>query len=78
MMLKCLGSLNLLSFVRFENLEVPSFDQDMGGTQQDPSKVWPADEFATTRIDIRKFLQFLSGQQINPHRVICSKIHLGY
>lgn len=33
---------------------------------------WPADEFATVTIDIKKFLQFLAGQLVNPERVICS------
>ena len=30
-------------------------------------------EFAEARVDIRKFAQFLSGQQVNPMKVICSK-----
>ena len=31
------------------------------------------EEFSEARIDIRKFAQFLTGQQVNPTRVICSK-----
>ena len=30
-------------------------------------------QFAEARIDIRKFAQFLSGQQVNPTKVICSE-----
>lgn len=28
---------------------------------------------AEARVDIRKFAQLLIGEQINPHKVICSK-----
>ena len=29
--------------------------------------------FYTARVDIKKFAQFLMGEQVNPVRVICSK-----
>lgn len=58
---------------RFEDLEVP----DTGEEDQQVQSVshrysWPTDEFATVTIDIKKFLQFLAGQLVNPERVICS------
>lgn len=34
-------------------------------------------QFAEARIDIRKFAQFLTGQQVNPTKVICSKYICG-
>lgn len=58
---------------RFEDLEVPDVgeeERDLEGVSHRHS--WPADEFATARIDIRKFLQFLAGQLVNPERVICN------
>lgn len=55
----------------FQGLEIPEFDED----SQAPSKLWPEDQFASARIDIRKFLHFLSGQQINPYKVICNVIN---
>ena len=54
---------------RFQGLEVPEFEED----SQAPSKRWNPDDFACARIDIKKFSQFLCGQQINPYKVICSK-----
>jgi len=55
----------------FQGLEVPEFDED----SQAPSKSWNPEEFACARIDIKKFSQFLCGQQINPYKVICNIIH---
>nr|CAB3254972.1 checkpoint protein HUS1-like [Phallusia mammillata] len=55
---------------RFQHLEVPPVTSTDEETQ---SKDWPQNEFASARVDIRKFLQFLAGQQINPYKVICSK-----
>ena len=37
--------------------------------ERDPS------EFADARIDIRKLAQLLLGQQVNPVKVICSKLN---
>ncbi|KAK7466828.1 hypothetical protein BaRGS_00037095 [Batillaria attramentaria] len=59
----------------FRDLFNPSWRHDGGddagenprASQRDPS------EFAQARIDIRRFSQFLSGQQVNPNRVICSE-----
>ena len=41
--------------------------QSSKSSQCDPAK------FAQARIDIRRFAQFLSSQQVSPSRVICSK-----
>uniref|UniRef100_H2YEP2 Checkpoint protein n=1 Tax=Ciona savignyi TaxID=51511 RepID=H2YEP2_CIOSA len=58
---------------RFRDLEIPPFDPDMDS--QAPSKLWQPEEMASARIDVRKFLQFLAGQQINPYKVICNIVH---
>ncbi|PVD37195.1 hypothetical protein C0Q70_04190 [Pomacea canaliculata] len=42
--------------------------QDKGISQQDPT------DFVQARIDIKRFAQFLSSQQVNPNRVICNII----
>jgi len=39
---------------------------DRRNADRDPS------EFAEARVDVRKLAPFLSGQQINPSRVICN------
>lgn len=31
---------------------------------------------AEVHVDIRKFLQFLAGQQVNPTKGVCSELHL--
>ena len=62
----------MYTIFRFQGLEVPEFDED----SQAPSKSWNPEEFACARIDIKKFSQFLCGQQINPYKVICSKCEL--
>lgn len=56
----------------FRSLEIPNVPDE---NSQATSKLWSKDEFACARIDIKKFLQFLSGQQINPYKVVCSIIH---
>jgi len=43
-------------------------------TQANPS-VDPEEMFEA-RVDIRRFAQFLAGQQVNPSRVICSESQL--
>ena len=43
--------------------------QSSSSSQRDPA------EFAEARIDIRRFAQFLSSQQVNPNRVICSEYY---
>nr|XP_002130439.1 checkpoint protein HUS1-like isoform X2 [Ciona intestinalis] len=55
---------------RFSDLEIPPYDPD--GDSQAPSKLWPPSEMASARIDVKKLLQFLAGQQINPYKVICN------
>ncbi|XP_062593869.1 checkpoint protein HUS1-like isoform X2 [Saccostrea cucullata] len=40
--------------------------QSSDGSNSDPQ------QFSDARIDIRKFAQFLSGQQVNPTKVICN------
>ncbi|XP_076819569.1 checkpoint protein HUS1-like [Clavelina lepadiformis] len=59
---------------RFQNLELPPFKDDDIASQA-PSKLWPPTEMASARVDIRKFLQFLAGQQINPFKVICNIVN---
>lgn len=45
---------------------------DAGNGQRTRSSQRDAAEFAEARIDIRRFAQFLSSQQVNPNRVICN------
>nr|XP_054751716.1 checkpoint protein HUS1-like [Lytechinus pictus]XP_054751717.1 checkpoint protein HUS1-like [Lytechinus pictus] len=51
----------------FRNLENPNWDDaDSQNSQRDPSVLVGA------KVDIRKFIHFLSGQQLNPAKIICS------
>ncbi|KAH3703106.1 checkpoint protein HUS1-like isoform X1 [Dreissena polymorpha] len=43
-----------------------------GGAPQQLNPSMDPEEFAEVRIDIRRFAQFLSGQQVSPNRVICN------
>ncbi|XP_074653018.1 checkpoint protein HUS1-like [Tubulanus polymorphus] len=60
----------------FRDLKNPVF----GKPHQDAAAQLPSqstqqqkrEEFAETRIDIKKFAQFLAGQQVNPNKVICN------
>ncbi|CAH1241599.1 HUS1 [Branchiostoma lanceolatum] len=54
----------------FRDLEIPSWsrEEESGVSQSDRDP----EEMAEARVDIRKFSQFLAGQQVNPDRVICS------
>lgn len=53
-------------------------DKDRVPSPQSSDALEPdLDQFAEARIDIRKFAQFLSGQQVNPTKVICSKYICG-
>jgi len=45
-------------------------------SQTNKNKVDSA-SFVEARVDIRKFAQFLCGQQVNPLQVICSKFLKG-
>ncbi|XP_066299699.1 checkpoint protein HUS1-like isoform X2 [Branchiostoma lanceolatum] len=54
----------------FRDLEIPSWsrEEESGVSQSDRDP----EEMAEARVDIRKFSQFLAGQQVNPDRVICN------
>lgn len=57
---------------------VSTYFRDLGHPQwrdessQNNKEQSDATEFAEARVDIRKFAQFLSGQQVNPLKVICN------
>ncbi|XP_060601141.1 checkpoint protein HUS1-like [Ruditapes philippinarum] len=55
----------------FQDLINPTSRDDAGRPAQ-LSPNYDPEEFAEARIDIRKFAQFLSGQQVSPSRVICN------
>ena len=52
----------------FRDLSMPSWSRNEA---EDQDQRDPAD-FAEARIDIRKFAQFLLGQQVNPSKTICN------
>ncbi|XP_039248649.2 checkpoint protein HUS1-like [Styela clava] len=57
----------------FQDLDIPDVRMEDEEVQSVSHRLaWPPDEFASARIDIKKFLQFLAGQIINPERVICN------
>lgn len=45
----------------------------LGDSQGNSVRTVDPEEFFEVKIDIRKFAQFLAGQQVSPSRVICSK-----
>merc|ERR1712038_459018 len=53
----------------FKHLEHPTW-KDQSQSEHHTQRLEPG-EFADARIDIRKFAQFLMGQQVNPLKVIC-------
>ena len=55
----------------------PRTEKDDAETQAMPTQR-DANEFVEARVDIRKFSQFLVGQQVNPLKVICSKHRLNF
>ncbi|XP_076455723.1 checkpoint protein HUS1-like isoform X2 [Babylonia areolata] len=64
----------------FKDLFNPAWRHD-GGDGEDgqasrsrSSSQLDPEEFAEARIDIRRFAQFLSSQQVNPNRVICTPL----
>ncbi|KAK3783866.1 hypothetical protein RRG08_001898 [Elysia crispata] len=59
----------------FQNLFNPSWNKDNTQTQAPMSQDRDPQEFATSRVDIRRFAQFLNSQQVNPDRVICNVVH---
>ncbi|KAK7092951.1 hypothetical protein V1264_008622 [Littorina saxatilis] len=62
----------------FKDLFNPAWRRDAGdagvGESSRSSQGDPA-QFAQARIDIRRFAQFLSSQQVNPNRVICNIVN---
>ena len=54
----------------FEGADDPNAPSQKSNHNRDPK------QFAEARVDIRKFAQFLSGQQVNPLKVICSKYNI--
>ena len=67
-MLKRMKNLNLNSRMFFFS----SASEDQSQSEHNTQRLEPG-EFADARIDIRKFAQFLMGQQVNPLKVICSE-----
>ncbi|XP_063425035.1 checkpoint protein HUS1-like [Mytilus trossulus] len=60
----------------FRDLINPStLDQVPSSHDSSPERVKDPNEFSKARIDIRKFAQFLSGQLVNPTKVICNIVH---
>ncbi|CAG2247948.1 HUS1 [Mytilus edulis] len=60
----------------FRDLINPStLDQVPSSHDSSPERVKDPTEFSKARIDIRKFAQFLSGQLVNPTKVICNIVH---
>ncbi|XP_072174015.1 checkpoint protein HUS1-like [Diadema setosum] len=51
----------------FRDLENPEWE----GTDSQSSQTDPSD-MVGAKVDIRKFIHFLSGQQLNPSRIVCS------
>ncbi|GFR92541.1 checkpoint protein HUS1-like [Elysia marginata] len=59
----------------FQNLFNPSWNKDDSQTQPSMSEDRDPQQFATSRVDIRRFAQFLNSQQVNPDRIICNVVH---
>lgn len=55
----------------FQDLINPTHRNE-GGQQNETSPPRDPSDFAEAKIDIRKFAQFLTGQQVSPSRVICN------
>ncbi|KAK6183601.1 hypothetical protein SNE40_011049 [Patella caerulea] len=55
----------------FSDLINPTTRKD-GASQTSSQSSRDSSEFAEGRIDIRRFSQFLSSQQVNPQRVVCN------
>ena len=65
----CMYQMNYCrEFVADRHVFIPPGDGSDQTNHVDP------EEFFEVKIDIRKFAQFLSGQQVSPSRVICSKL----
>uniref|UniRef100_A0A8I3PX92 Checkpoint protein HUS1 n=1 Tax=Canis lupus familiaris TaxID=9615 RepID=A0A8I3PX92_CANLF len=69
------GELNLK--IETELVCVTTHFKDLGNpppASEDASQERPPEQMAEVHIDIRKLLQFLAGQQVNPTRAVC-KLH---
>ncbi|CAH1773977.1 unnamed protein product [Owenia fusiformis] len=55
----------------FKDLTNPDWSKDQDQSQNRNIQT-DSNQFIQARIDIRKFSQFLSGQQVNPQKVICN------
>ncbi|XP_022087084.1 checkpoint protein HUS1-like [Acanthaster planci] len=53
----------------FKDLEIPEWVNE--GSESQTQGRQP-DEMVGARVDIRRFLQFLTGQQLNPPKIICN------
>ncbi|XP_038078829.1 checkpoint protein HUS1-like isoform X2 [Patiria miniata] len=53
----------------FKDLEIPEWVNEGSETQTQGRQ---PDEMVGARVDIRRFLQFLAGQQLNPPKIICN------
>ncbi|XP_071103105.1 checkpoint protein HUS1-like [Haliotis cracherodii] len=56
----------------FQDLHNPTWRRDADNASQMSQHDKNEKEFFEAKIDIRRFAQFLSGQQVNPTRVICN------
>ncbi|KAI0215352.1 Checkpoint protein HUS1 [Lamellibrachia satsuma] len=60
----------------FNDLDHPTWGKDGSQSQESRGSLQRnSAEFAEVHVDIRKLAQFLSSQQVNPLKVICSKSH---
>ncbi|XP_036309669.1 checkpoint protein HUS1 isoform X3 [Pipistrellus kuhlii] len=70
------GDLNLK--IESELVSVTTHFKDLGNppsASENESEDRSPEQMAEVQVDIRKFLQFLAGQQVNPTRGICSSPH---
>ncbi|XP_035561260.1 checkpoint protein HUS1 isoform X5 [Canis lupus baileyi] len=69
------GELNLK--IETELVCVTTHFKDLGNpppASEDASQERPPEQMAEVHIDIRKLLQFLAGQQVNPTRAVCNLV----
>uniref|UniRef100_A0A0B6Z858 Checkpoint protein n=1 Tax=Arion vulgaris TaxID=1028688 RepID=A0A0B6Z858_9EUPU len=59
----------------FQNLSNPTWSHGDGNGSQTMSQDRDSHEFVSARIDIRRFAQFLNGQQVNPNKVVCNIVN---
>ncbi|XP_005108484.1 checkpoint protein HUS1 [Aplysia californica] len=62
----------------FQGLHNPSWCRDGGDgglSSQSGDLDRDPQEFATSRVHIRRFAQFLNSQQVNPDKVVCNIVH---